>query len=143
VKKFSQTEKSIIITNNQRTREKLFSKEPSRHLPPPFRWSTACSTPAISTRFCQDGWSCQGCQGLRVFQLSAHSVKGSSAFSLPGHLEIGLYIADIPNSFLPFLDSSSSNPTPSGITNFTWHYSVFSLPSFLTLLGSRGGQKYS
>jgi len=55
----------------------------SLSLPPPsFRWSTACSTPATSTRF------------------------------------------------LPFLDSSSSNPTPSGTTNFTWYYSVFSL-SFL------------
>jgi hypothetical protein len=32
VKKISQAEKSIIIINNQRTREKLFSKEPSRHL---------------------------------------------------------------------------------------------------------------
>jgi hypothetical protein len=32
VKKFSQAEKSIIIINNQRTREKLFSKEPLRYL---------------------------------------------------------------------------------------------------------------
>jgi hypothetical protein len=32
VKNFSQAEKSIIITNNQRTREKLFSKEFLRHL---------------------------------------------------------------------------------------------------------------
>jgi hypothetical protein len=31
VKKFSQAEKSIIITNNQRTRKKLFSEKPLRH----------------------------------------------------------------------------------------------------------------
>jgi hypothetical protein len=31
VKKISHAEKSIIITNNQRTQEKLFSKKPLRH----------------------------------------------------------------------------------------------------------------
>jgi hypothetical protein len=42
----------------------------------------------------RNGWSCQGCQGLKVLKLSEYPVKGSSAFSLPGHLGITLCIAD-------------------------------------------------